>query len=381
MWCDDDLEREFRDIDILRPEYLSRITKTEDLESVECLKLTVDTTTQSIFHLGDMVPNLRELDLSDSILLCFRDFGSSLSMLTILKLPRSGVTDLDGISVLENLTELYLSSNEVASISPIAMHENIQILDLNDNLIHHIAEVDSLGTCPALKSLALSKNPIALVDCYRRLVHHLAPQIMYLDTEAIIDTDSVSDEEMNVAELQLMDIPLTHSLNRQFLLKKNLLRAATVNIGENETLSTSSELTHGQDLVFAGNLASSMRRRKRMEKLPTQQQEDLEQDFSDRSIQNKLDELLILSCGLEKEFKLLSSNLDSKTRSELRPTYESGDHPSAPSLPRSPLNLRRPRKKPTKMVFDQLSEFLQDLRLDDKESKDEDSLFEARVVT
>mmetsp|Transcript_13486 Transcript_13486/g.38195 ORF Transcript_13486/g.38195 Transcript_13486/m.38195 type:complete len:249 (+) Transcript_13486:1-747(+) len=91
-------------------------------------------------------------------------------------------------------------------------------------------------------------------------------------------------------------------------------------------LSASSELTHGADVVFAGNLAASMRRRKRAARLDTNverlriaaqalQQADEDDGLllsarsatveDDASIEKQLEDLLARSSGLEKEFRRL----------------------------------------------------------------------------
>ncbi|CAK9011668.1 Leucine-rich repeat-containing protein 56, partial [Durusdinium trenchii] len=96
-----------------------------------------------------------------------------------------------------------------------------------------------------------------------------------------------------------------------------------------DRFSASSELTHGAAVIFAGNLAASMRKRKKAARLETNQAslkraaEKLEaeeygdkpedpltprQGDADCNIQSKLEELLSLSTGLEKEFQRLQAS-------------------------------------------------------------------------
>lgn len=108
---------------------------TDDLETVTKLELTVDTTDQAINRLGELCPNLRQLKLNDSQLCSFRDLGTSLRGLRILWLSRSGITDLDGISVLEQLEELYVSFNDIDDLTPLSLHDTLTVLDLEANKV------------------------------------------------------------------------------------------------------------------------------------------------------------------------------------------------------------------------------------------------------
>lgn len=111
------------------------MTGEEDLSAVTELQLSVDTTAQSVSQLGEFLPNLRRLKLNDSHLASFRDLGTSLRNLSILWLSRSGISDLDGISVLEHLQELYVSFNDIEDLTPLSLHESLAVLDLEANKV------------------------------------------------------------------------------------------------------------------------------------------------------------------------------------------------------------------------------------------------------
>ena len=91
------------------------------------LELTVDTTDQSVARIGEFCPNLRQLKLNDSVLQSIRDLGTGVRHLQVLWLSRCGVSDLDGIGILDNLRELYLSFNNIADVAPLSMHEHLEV--------------------------------------------------------------------------------------------------------------------------------------------------------------------------------------------------------------------------------------------------------------
>ena len=113
--------------DFVRDEYtaerLRAISGEADLEDVYNLELEVDTAQQSIAHLGELVPNLETLKLTNSRVESFRDLGTRLRNLKILWVTRCGITELDGIVALSGLQELYIAFNDVSDLSPLALHE------------------------------------------------------------------------------------------------------------------------------------------------------------------------------------------------------------------------------------------------------------------
>ena len=162
---------------------------TDDLDSVTKLELSVDTTEQSINRLGELCPNLRQLKLNDSQLCSFRDLGTNLRNLRILWLSRSGITDLDGITVLELLEELYVSFNDIEDLSPLSVHDTLSVLDLEANNVDDVDQLETLSTCPMLMSLNLEGNPIDAVPHYRRVVVTIIPQLELVDDEDVTEED------------------------------------------------------------------------------------------------------------------------------------------------------------------------------------------------
>ena len=445
------IEREFAEIDVLTEGKVLQLARSDSLAAVETLEFRVDATDQSLAQLGEMLPALRELTLSRSIVVSFRDLGTSLRRLQVLRLEHSQVQDLDGVCALGALRELHLAHNQVRSLTPLAMHDALELLDLSDNRVGDLGDVDQLGSCLALRALALRGNPVARLDSYRPIVAHLVPLLAALDgaelapsercgvDECALQSASAALEQLvadkaacgGSAELTSSSPPARPPVVQAFASSSSaedheLLRArpstprgpprAPISaaaqrgardedhhqskwallgagphgasaarlglpgpglspsasaasfaglLGSEEggapalqsqgqagraSLSGSSDLTHGSDVVFAGNLASSMRRRKRATR---QESAELRLKLAatnmglglgpapgaaggsgsgsgsphapevdsalgsarsaisaedDESMQRKLEELLQLSCGLERELSRLQGD-------------------------------------------------------------------------
>lgn len=57
----------------------------------------------SLMGAGAYLPRLAHLRLTDSVLPCVRDLGTSLTAVRVLWLPQSRLRDLDGLTSLPNL--------------------------------------------------------------------------------------------------------------------------------------------------------------------------------------------------------------------------------------------------------------------------------------
>ncbi|ETW04581.1 hypothetical protein H310_03794 [Aphanomyces invadans] len=234
---------------------LRLLSGKQDLSRVTYLQLTVDTHKQSVEALGVLLPSLTQLRLHESVLHSFRDLGTSLHSLQVLWLMRSGVKDLDGIGALTGLRELYLQFNEISDVSPLSMHDALHVV----------------GMCVQLASLNLTDNPVANIPQYRLIVCSYMPQLQTLDSTSVTASDRIEvtpamiDQALSyvhpaAAVLQrcdsvkpktLFDSPSTTSIEQLSA------AAATPRVKDHH----SSELTHGTDVVFAGNVTSALRRR------------------------------------------------------------------------------------------------------------------------
>jgi len=254
------IERAFMEIDALSEEVLRNMAGEDDFGNVDLLEIRVDTRDQSISQLGLTLPNLLELRMSHSIFHSFRDFGIHLKKLRRLQISSSDVRDLDGVGALVNLEELVACNNQIRDLAPLALHENLRLLDLRNNLVSELAEVDQLGTCPLLRELFLEGNPISEVNLYRRIVSGFLPFLETLD-----NVETTEDDKRPVADNMLENISSTLTLEEitRNLATKDMLSKQQEQQNHSSG-DTCSDLTHGENsVVFSGNLANSIRRRKK----------------------------------------------------------------------------------------------------------------------
>ncbi|KAB0390995.1 hypothetical protein E2I00_019896, partial [Balaenoptera physalus] len=113
------------------------LAQVDDLRLVSVLELCVNTHENSLGNFGLHLPNLSQLKLNGSCLGSLRDLGTSLGRLQVLWLARCGLADLDGIGSFPALKELYLSYNDVSDLSPLCLLEQLEVLDLESNCLDH----------------------------------------------------------------------------------------------------------------------------------------------------------------------------------------------------------------------------------------------------
>lgn len=165
-------------------DFLREHTGVYDLPGVEFLDLKVDAVGagQRVECLGEMLPGLRQLRLSQSHISTVRDLGTSLQNLRVLWLCRCSLQDLSGISVMPILEELYVSFNDITDLYPLVTHDTLQVLDLEGNLVEDFAEVQSLEAIATLRELNLSLNPVGRKEgMSRRMILEALPQLQVLD--------------------------------------------------------------------------------------------------------------------------------------------------------------------------------------------------------
>ncbi|XP_061236397.1 LOW QUALITY PROTEIN: leucine-rich repeat-containing protein 56 [Neopsephotus bourkii] len=175
----------------LSPRKLKILTGVNDLQQVNSLKVRVDTRENSLGNFGAYLPNLRELQLNNSLLMSVRDLGTTLSHLYILWMAHCELTDLDGISSCSSLRELYIAYNNISDLSQLPWLDHLEVLDLEGNNIEDINQMQYLGLCCKLSRLTVEGNPICLKPNaesaqepdynYRAEVKKLIPHLEYLD--------------------------------------------------------------------------------------------------------------------------------------------------------------------------------------------------------
>ncbi|KAG7378579.1 Leucine-rich repeat-containing protein 56 [Phytophthora pseudosyringae] len=271
-----ELDNPFDDI---TEEKLKKLTGSQDLERVTSLQISVDSTKQSVEVIGELLPSLQQLRLQQSSLSSFRDLGTSLRPLRILWAMHCHISDLDGIGALLNLQELYLQHNNVSDISPLTMHEELRVVDLEGNRVADIGQVEQLAFCPQLTSLNLTGNPVETVEHYRQIVANFVPQLASLDDRAFPYSERVklSDLEIDAAiqkhrDQLLADAPVSDTASSLRPMGANEISSphqfsyssSTASLNglpvDSHNDDSGSRLTHGTDIVFAGNVSSALRR-------------------------------------------------------------------------------------------------------------------------
>ncbi|GMF30198.1 unnamed protein product [Phytophthora fragariaefolia] len=167
------------------------------------------------------------------------------------------ISDLDGIGALVNLQELYLQHNTVSDMSPLAMHEELRLTSLN-----------------------LTGNPVERVERYRQIVTNFVPQLVSLDDRAFSESERarLSDTEIDSAirkyreqlQIEMSSCESTNNLRtmgpndtispRQLSNSSSTTGLSGIPVESPVTEDSGSRLTHGTDIVFAGNVSSALRR-------------------------------------------------------------------------------------------------------------------------
>jgi hypothetical protein len=282
---------------VIGEDYLRRVANQNDLSKVEYLAMQVDMNVQSILGVEDLLPSLTSLVLDESIISSVRDLGTGFKNLISLSINTCALSDLDGISALANLKDLSASDNFITDCASLTMHEHIETLKLSGNNIVSISVADELNSCPMLKSLFLSRNPVEKSPKYRLVISSLITGLEKLDgvpvdrgaaskvTNSMLleaaDALKLAEEEADDEERLMMDMQLDLEaeiagaggapmrVSNPTPVSSSSGRPGSG--GGSDSLSprggmvpdTGSELTHGSTVVLAGGMAAAMRRRNR----------------------------------------------------------------------------------------------------------------------
>jgi len=197
----------------INADVLRQVTRKEDLEEVDFLEMQVDAVsgTQQVETIGQLLPNLENMRLNQSMICSIRDLGTSYGKLRVLSLRQSRLQDIGGIVAMHVLEELYISFNDVRDLSPLTTHDTLQVLDVEGNLIEDLEDIHSLQTLFTLRELTMNSNPVYEREGFsREWVLQSLPQIEVLDDivrggtesdafgalEDDIDTTSLDDFDM-----------------------------------------------------------------------------------------------------------------------------------------------------------------------------------------
>ena len=124
------------------------------------LSLKIDKNFNMLNDIGYRLPNLLELNLSNSDLESIMDIGTTFKKLEKLNVSNCGLSDLNGIICFQNLKELIASKNKINDLIYIEMCEEIKIIDLSYNLIEDGNNLLFLNSCPKLQKVILTGNKI-----------------------------------------------------------------------------------------------------------------------------------------------------------------------------------------------------------------------------
>lgn len=185
---------------------LSRsIPYSSDLQLLHRITL-FDLSHNELRVLKDLHPlsNLQQLDVSYNRISSITHLPSSIVK---IDLSHNDLPRLDGLCDLVHLKELNVSFNKLTNLTGLhsgiplkvlcAEHNGIQhtlgvdemtsleVLSLSHNQIRNADELHFLPSCPSLRELTLTENPVTRHKAYRTMVRQLQPQVQLLDGERI----------------------------------------------------------------------------------------------------------------------------------------------------------------------------------------------------
>lgn len=156
-------------------------------------------------------------------------------------------------------------------------------MDLSGNRLADISIGDALSSCPKLKTLNLSRNPINGVINYQLIMAALIPNIEVLDNNPVDPLAQSKVSNGMILEAASLLRVMEEELNDERRLEEELGIATKVFSSKSDSISrdsgkessgsatiktngifpdTGSELTHGSSVVLAGSMAAAMRKRR-----------------------------------------------------------------------------------------------------------------------
>lgn len=132
--------------------------------------------------------------------------------------------------------------------------------------------MNSVAFCPQLQSLHLAGNPVEGADKYRQIIANFVPQLQSLDDKAFSSAErgKLSDDEIDAIILTHRKALDAGGLGSSELTTQHdsagsrqlTMSASTASLGSADAFNddSGSSLTHGTDIVFAGNVSSALRR-------------------------------------------------------------------------------------------------------------------------
>ena len=175
------LEGEINMIDYI----ISKSTNTPINKVNELLKVNLKTNADFnlLNQIGERLPVLKELKLTNSILQSIEDLGTNFKNLVILNIDNCGIKDISGICVMMNLREFSAKNNKISDLFELDSLPEMQYLMLESNQISDLENITFLSGMEKLEYLNLVQNPISSLNNYKKKIEEYLPNLKNLDTE------------------------------------------------------------------------------------------------------------------------------------------------------------------------------------------------------
>jgi len=115
--------------------FLINATGVANLAQATAVQMALDTKANAAAFLGDRMPSLYELRLTNSVIGSLRDLGAALRQLCVLWVGRCELAALDGLTGMPRLRELYAPFNDITDLEPLQSMDCLEVLDLEGNAV------------------------------------------------------------------------------------------------------------------------------------------------------------------------------------------------------------------------------------------------------
>ncbi|KAL4143032.1 hypothetical protein QTP88_005408 [Uroleucon formosanum] len=170
---------------------LENTVKNRNLNQITSLKLQAPMSINRLCMLSTYVPNLVELDLTDSFLPSFRDFAFKLDNLKVLKVASCNLKSLDGVWNIPNVEELFAPDNDISDLMLCSTLVKLTILDLSRNKIMDLTRLHFLNFCEQLQCLSLSGCPVAKIENFEKNVRNILPNLNNFNGNQSLEIEQV----------------------------------------------------------------------------------------------------------------------------------------------------------------------------------------------
>ncbi|XP_025425987.1 adenylate cyclase-like [Sipha flava] len=170
---------------------LEDTVKNRNLDQITSLKLQAPMSVNRLCMLGTYVPNLVELDLTDSFLPSFRDFAFKLNNLKVLKVASCNLKSLDGIWNIPNVEVLYAPDNDINDLMLCSTLIKLVNLDLSKNKIMNLTRLHFLNFCEHLRCLSLTGCPVAKIENFEKNIREILPNLEQFNGNQTAEIENV----------------------------------------------------------------------------------------------------------------------------------------------------------------------------------------------